>query len=399
MQVWVRYILIAFFIVLFFGGAPLYVYVYMLFLTVLFAQLWVQLALLKLRVKRRAIDKGYFVGEVVPVVLELENPSLLPVLWAYAEESVPSGLLGREQRILFSLPIKKRQVLKYTFQTNQRGVYSFSPVKVISADVLGLFHYSKVTDTAQEITVYPRYRKLVFEGRGFVGPHAYVKAKMSLTTDPLVVVGSRDYQRGDPLNTIDWKATARTMELKTRQSEYRKALTTTVLFNANLDDYKNQVKLEEAIETVASLVKWLIDNKGEVAFFSNGRNVKHLDDRGLPVLGVTAKSDKEQFLRILNSLALIKNTRTYPYFRLFDRVLKEITFGSSLIFVTPVVDDELWLRLAQTKKAGKQVWIVLTERLVKAEQKEYLRKSQSLGIPIFVAVPIKEDGTVEVRTL
>ena len=106
MQVWVRYILIAFFIVLFFGGAPLYVYVYMLFLTVLFAQLWVQLALLKLRVKRRAIDKGYFVGEVVPVVLELENPSLLPVLWAYAEESVPSGLLGREQRILFSLPIK-----------------------------------------------------------------------------------------------------------------------------------------------------------------------------------------------------------------------------------------------------------------------------------------------------
>ena len=171
------------------------------------------------------------------------------------------------------------------------------------------------------------------------------------------------------------------------------------MFNANLDDYKNQVKLEEAIETVASLVKWLIDNKGEVAFFSNGRNVKHLDDRGLPVLGVTAKSDKEQFLRILNSLALIKNTRTYPYFRLFDRVLKEITFGSSLIFVTPVVDDELWLRLAQTKKAGKQVWIVLTERLVKAEQKEYLRKSQSLGIPIFVAVPIKEDGTVEVRTL
>ena len=35
MQVWVRYILIAFFIVLFFGGAPLYVYVYMLFLNVL----------------------------------------------------------------------------------------------------------------------------------------------------------------------------------------------------------------------------------------------------------------------------------------------------------------------------------------------------------------------------
>ncbi|MDD4693748.1 MAG: DUF58 domain-containing protein [Firmicutes bacterium] len=399
MRIWVRYIILTSFIIIIFGGSSLYVYLYMLFFTVLLAQIWVQVALLKLKVDRKAVDKGYFVGESVPIVLELVNPSMLPVLWAYIEDSVPTGLLGKEQRLLFSLPKKRRQVLNYTFKANQRGVFSFSPVKVVSADILGLFHYSKVADATDEITVYPRYRKLVFLERGFVGPNSYIHAKMSLNTDHLVVVGSRDYQKGDPLNQIDWKATARTGELKTRQSEYRKALTTAILFNANLDDYTTQSKFEEAIEIVASFAKWLIDHKGEVAFFSNGRNSQHLDDRGLPVLGVTAKTDKEQFLRILNSLALISNSRSYPFYRLFDRVLKEIFFGSSLIFVTPVIEDQLWLRLAQARKAGKQIWIVLTRRLPKPQQGIYLRKSQSLSIPIFIAELIEEDGTIEIGVL
>lgn len=399
MRIWARYLVLALFIIVIFGGSSLYVYLYMLFFTVLLAQIWTQVALLKLIVRRKAVDKGYFVGEMVPIILELKNPSLLPLLWAYIEDNVPLGLLGQEQRMLFSLPSRRKQIVTYQFKANQRGVFTFSPIKIVSGDILGLFHYSKVADAANEIVVYPRYRKLIFQQRGFVGPNSYIKANMSLNTDPLVVIGSRDYQKGDPLNQIDWKATARAQELKTRQSEYRRALNTAIVFNANLDDYSSSATLEQAIELVASFAKWLIDQKGHVAFFSNGRNLRYMDDRSLPVVGVQAKADKGQFLRILNALATINNTHTYPFSKLFEKIAKEITFGSSLIVISPLVDDELWLRFAQLRKRGIQIWMVFTRRLNKSEQEIYLRKSQSLGIPAFVAVEIEEVGAIEIRLL
>lgn len=399
MKSWLKYIFLSLFIVVIFGGGPLYLYLYILLFTVILAQIWAQIALLRMVVERKVAQKGYFVGEKVSVSLEVKNTGFLPVLWAYIEEKVPLGLLGQEKKAVVSLLGKTKQILNYTFRTYERGIYCFNPVRVITGDILGLYYYQKESLSSGEIIVYPRYKKLIFDQVSINGPNAFLKTQISLKTDPMAILGSRDYQKGDPLNQIDWKATARTQSLKTKQVEYRKDLTCAIILNGNLDDYQTQADLEKAIELAASLAKWILDIKGQVALYSNGRHKKHLGDRSFPVLGVSANDDQNQFLRILRVLALLNVSNSYPFKTLFDRIRSELFIGTILVIVTPNLDSETWQRLAQATKKGHQVWIILTRRLKHVEKEEYFKQAKSIGLKIFIAEEKEEVGTIELKLL
>ena len=399
MRSWVKYILLSAVIIIFFGGGPLYIYLYALFFTILFAQLWAQIALFRITINRKVPDKGYFIGETIPICLEVKNIGRLPALWIYIEDRLPLGLSGKEIKEVFSLGGMKKQVLSFSVRACERGLYHFSPLKIMSGDILGLFHYRKECISQEEVIVFPRYKKIVFTDIGFMGLNALTKANMSFVTDPLVVIGSRDYQKGDPLKHIDWKATARTQSLKTRQIEYRKSLACAILLNGNLNDYISQDDFEKAIEIAASLSKWLLDRNDEVALYSNGRNKLYLEDRSLPVLGTSINDDKNQFIRILNSLALLHVGHSYPLYKLLDRIQSELSLGTALIFITPAVDNELWRRIVIEKKKGREIWVVLTKRLMQKEKEMYKQKGNSLKIKVFYAVENEEVGVIEFQLL
>lgn len=399
MKSWLKFIFLSLFIVIIFGGGPLYLYLYILLFTVLLAQIWAQIALLRMVVERKVAQKGYFVGETIGVTLEVKNTGFLPVLWAYIEEKVPLGLIGQEKKAVVSLAGKTKRVLNYTFRTYERGIYCFNPVKVVTGDILGLYYFQKESFSPEEIIVYPRYKKLIFDQVSINGPNACIKAQISLKADPMAVLGSRDYQKGDPLNHIDWKATARTQSLKTKQIEYRKDLTCAIILNGNLSDYQTQADLEKAIELAASLAKWVLNKKGQVAIYSNGRHKKHLEDRSFPVLGVSANDDKNQFLRILRVLALLNVSNSYPFKTLFDHIRSKLFIGTILLIVTPYLDSETWQRLTQATKKGHQVWIILTRRLKHAKQDEYFQQAKSMGLKIFIAEEKEEVGTIELKLL
>ena len=122
MKSWLKFIFLSLFIVIIFGGGPLYLYLYILLFTVLLVQIWAQIALLRMVVERKVAQKGYFVGETIGVTLEVKNIGFLPVLWAYIEEKVPLGLIGQEKKAVVSLAGKTKRVLNYTFRTYERGI-------------------------------------------------------------------------------------------------------------------------------------------------------------------------------------------------------------------------------------------------------------------------------------
>lgn len=389
MRSWIKYLILALVVGIIFGGKPIYVYIYALTLTLLINQAWIQIVLLHLVVKRTTKDNGYFVGESIPVSVEVSNPSLLPVLWLYIEATVPLGLLGQEKRIVLSMAGKTRQSVTYSLKAYKRGIFVFSPVRVLSGDILGLFHYKKESDSIFEIVVYPRYKRIIVESVGFLGATVHQKTHISLSTDPLNICGIRDYHRGDPINQIDWKATARTFTLKTRQNEYRNTLSFVILLNGDLKDYNisgasSHSAFEKAIEMAASLAKWILDYKGEVGLFTNGQHQIYVQERHLPVLGVSAKSGKEQFVNVLSILAAVNVGNSYSFSHLIGRVDKHLFLGTALVIVSPSIDENLWLKLAQKRSRGIKIIIVFTNRIRRAEREEILYKAYTLGVQCFI---------------
>lgn len=394
MQSWLKYIFLALIIVIIFGGGPLYTYLYVLFFTVLSTQTWAQLALLKVNLNREVACKGYFIGEEILVKVTIKNTGFLPVLWVYVEENVPQGLVGREQKRVFSLPAFSNQTYFYKYRARQRGIYYFNHFRLIIGDLLGLYHYQKECGNKNEVIIYPLYQRVIFQQAGFWGLESVIKAQLSFVPDPMAVVGSRDYRRGDPPNLIDWKATARADSLKTRQSEYHRSLSIAILLNGNLLDYQSSLELEETIEVAASMAKWLLDRKGRVGLYSNGRDMRHMDDRNLPVTGVGPKNDPEQFLRILTSLATLHVGQSFPFTKLLERVLGDLPLGTALLIITAVIAEEMWPRIVQAKQQGKQIWLLITRPLKIIEREQLINKARSLGVQVLIKDSKKEVGDI-----
>jgi len=398
-QSWLKYILLTLVIVILFGGGPLYIYLYILFFTVLLTQTWAQLALLKVQVKREVACKGYFIGEEIKVKVVVKNTGLLPVLWVYVEENVPQGLAGREQKRVLSLPAFSNQTYFYKYRARQRGLYYFNPFRLIIGDLLGLYHYQKEFGDKNEIIIYPNYQRVIFQQAGLWGLEAIIKTQLSFVPDPMTVFGSRDYRRGDPLNLIDWKATARADSLKIRQSEYYRSLSLAILLNGNLLDYQTPLELEEAIEVAASMAKWLLDSKGRVGLYSNGRDIRHMDDRKLPVVGVEPKNDPEQFLRILTSLATLHVGHSFPFNKLLERVLGDLSLDTALLIISASISEEMWPRIVQAKQHGKQIWILVTRPLKKIEHEQLSNKAKSTGVKVIIKNLKREVGDIVLEVL
>lgn len=100
----------------------------------------------------------------------------------------------------------------------KRGVYHPGPIRVSCRDPLGLFCVSRdlTADEAagiHKLVVYPR--------PDWSNPAQAVGHKMAGTTTAPTgeIAGLRDYRRGDPQQSVDWRASARTEVLMVREYE------------------------------------------------------------------------------------------------------------------------------------------------------------------------------------
>jgi uncharacterized protein (DUF58 family) len=108
---------------------------------------------------------------------------------------------------------------RLTVVCDQRGDHTFGPARLRSGDPIGL-HERRATDRQnQQLLVYPKLFGLTSTGIASRLPLGDQRSIMDLAGDPSRVAGVRDYQEGDPLRHIDWRATARGTSLLVRVFE------------------------------------------------------------------------------------------------------------------------------------------------------------------------------------
>jgi uncharacterized protein (DUF58 family) len=219
-------------------------------------------------------------------------------------------------------------------------------------------------------------------------PLGTLRHSQPIFEDPSRMFGKRDYQAGDSLRRVDWKASGAAGRLQVKLFEPSIALSVMIVLNLNIDEYTHRAKFdaaELAVLTAASLANWAIGQRQAVGLATNGQ-IQKLPDGAIdsnedpPVLTVLPpRTRRVHLMRILETLAQVQLGETIPFVSLLGGQLPRLAWGTSLIVITPQVDDALFERLFAARRAGIDAALVPCGFLPQAEA--IRRKAERFGFP------------------
>jgi uncharacterized protein (DUF58 family) len=301
----------------------------------------------------RKYDKKAFPGETIPVQLNLRNSSILPAVWMRVQDFYPIELADTSSFAqVISLGPHEKTTLKYNLKAHKRGFYTIGPLHVSSGDLLGMSSDRMSEGGTEHLTVYPRVVALSEVKLPSNSPMGTMRHKQPIFEDPTRQMGKRDYQSGDSLRRIDWKATATTGRMQTKLFEPSIALETAIFLNLNLSDYSLRTRIdatELAIVVTASVANWVIAQRQSTGLVAHGLDPLSADSRPVPV---PSRKGRAHLMRILEILARIRAVEIEPFPTMLRNHRVHLPWGTTMLVVTGSADQTLYDELLQSRRAG-----------------------------------------------
>ena len=347
----------------------------------LFGRWWRDRALDSLEYHRR-LNPRALLGENITVRLEVVNRSWLPVPWVRIHESLPLELaVPNFFRRAVALAPRGRVVVEYLLRGNKRGYYRIGPVYLQSGDLLGLEETRERQGPPDYLTVYPRIVPLRRCPIPPFSPMGVLHFHQPLFEDPSRVVGKRDYQAGDSLRRIDWKATAAAGRLQVRQYEPAISLEVAIFLNLCGTDFEQRTRIdaaELAIVTAASLASYVAAKRQPVGLETNGFDPRDPDSRihSLPVRRGTG-----HMMLIMEKLARLQVHDGGSFPGLLRERGSVLAWGTTMLVITGTPEAALFDELLRARRMGLQSIVFLTAPVMRYE--EFEGRARGLGVPLF----------------
>jgi uncharacterized protein (DUF58 family) len=329
------------------GQTPIVVLTSLLFSSAGFAKLWSHLSLTRISCRRQLSERRVFPGEKINVKLQVANRKPLPLPWIQVDDQIPEalgGMHGPPGEKPGSILIRRSAAMlwyssvkwKYELPCLKRGYYPLGPAVISSGDIFGL--YSKFLKTALEdhVIVYP---KIFPVGRLSIPsqqPMGESKSEYRVFQDPTRLIGVRDYQRGDSLRHIHWKASARLQSLQVKIFE--PTTTFKVALFLSVESFKdsesvNEENFELGISVAASVARHIIEQGSPAGVFVNTLRVDSCQAVSLPPSG-----SRGQLTFILEALAKVTAASSGPFDLFLENEQKVLQAGTTiaLIFAKPL---------------------------------------------------------------
>jgi uncharacterized protein (DUF58 family) len=343
------------------GQAPIVVLTSLLFSSAGLAKLWSHLSLARISCRRQLSERRVFPGEKINVKLQVANRKPLPLPWIQVDDEIPQALGGastlsgerpgsvlirRSAAMLWYSSVK----WKYELPCLKRGYYPLGPTVISSGDIFGLYSRSLKTAMEDHVIVYPRIFPVGRLPIPSQQPLGESRSEYRVFQDPTRPIGVRDYQHGDSLRHVHWKASARLQALQVKIFEptttFKVALFLSVdSFTAN--GSFNEDAFELGISVAASLAHHVVEQGSPAGVFVNTRGV----DSDQPVSLVPSGS-RDQLTSILEALAKVTASSSGPFEHFLENEQKVLHAGTTvaLIFANP--PETLPLLLHSLKENG-----------------------------------------------
>ncbi len=267
------------------------------------AKLWSGWSLTGIECDARIDRSRVFPGEKIGFRASAKNGKFLPV-WLRIHAPVkglvridlPEAAVTAESGLLWY----QKAEFRWELSPPCRGVHRIGPIGITSGDLFGFFPRQKETAETLEVVVYPRLVPLqppAVPRRDLFG----LPGAESPVQDPVYILGTREYQPGQPAKYIHWKATARHHKLQ--EKIFAPSTQEKVLLAVDVGPFAVQ-KAEEAfermIETAASVAVRLAARGSAVGLATNGRMTGDYPS----ILSVTR--NPRQLSALLEALARIR---------------------------------------------------------------------------------------------
>jgi len=366
------FLIVLAFLAIFFKANFVLILTYLL-LGVYFVGRWWGSRALKEVAGQREVPSHVFFGEKISIKLIIRNKSFLPVVWLQLHESFPVELRTNLRSLVEVISLRPKAVETYSYQLEgrKRGVYPIGPLFLSSGDIFGLSEPETRQIPADFLIVYPKIIPLVKVNLPSRSPMGTLRHHQPIYEDPTRVRGKRDYVSGDSLRNIDWKASASSGRLQVKIFEPSIALETAIFLNLNSEDYERHSRIdasELAIIVSASLANWIIQKKQSVGLFTNGIEPVLLEPvkspslvSGLPFqnpLPIPPRRGQSHLMSILEVLARVQVAETYPLTKTIFNETSNLAWGTTLLVITPKVDDAIFESLFHADRAGLKTVLI-----------------------------------------
>ena len=333
-----------------------------------FSRWWTGRGLRSVHVKRIFAEHA-FLGERITVQLTLCNTALLPIPWLRLNEALPLGLHtpGFVRRVT-SLGPRDRKHFTYDLDCRRRGYYPIGPLEAGSGDLFGFAEAQRCPAGVDYLTVYPEIIPLSHLGFPSRAPFGTIKSQQRIFEDPARVAGVREYRTGDSLRQVHWKASARQGGLLVKKYQPAISLQTVILLNLNRSEYSPRRSFdapERAIVVAASIANHLVGQRQAVGLVTNGSEMipldaadDHVESTPMPL---PPKPGRIHLMRILEVLARVQPQETGPSLAWIQQASLPLSWGDTLVAVTPMGDEPTCQALHRLCRRGLNVVLVVVE--------------------------------------
>ncbi len=349
------------------------------------------------------------VGDTVAVEITVRNGGGMPVPWVLLEDMLPAKALV-ESRL--RLRVKKKRMklamlwgkgeteLRYQVEFRVHGYYQIGPLVLESGDLFGLHRRYRLGTEPHFILVYPKVVPLEGYELASRRPIGEVRLTHRLYEDPTRIAGVRQYEAGDPLNRVHWRATARMGLLHSKIYEPSTIAGLTVVLDFHEAGYPARGephRSELAVTAAASLAHAVYQLGQQVGLVTNGRDAADRirqegwasdyrtraealksaageeSDRLQPLV-VPTRRGAEQFRRILETLARVELTDGLTLAQLVVESASRLPRDATVAAILPAVTPEAALALGTLRRRGYAVIALL----VKIDEDDQLKAAGPL---------------------
>lgn len=339
----------------------------------------------------RAFSRRIFLNQPVNIELLLHNRGWLPVIWLQLHESLPIELISPNfYHQVINLGSHTDTRLTYAFRGNKRGYYAIGPLFLNSGDIFGLSKNDERKVEPDHLIVYPNIIPFSYLGVPSHSPFGTLKHNSPVYEDPSKVWGKRDYQRGDSLRRVDWKASAVSGHLMVKQFEASISLEIEILLNLDTEDYDIRTRFDNselAIVAAASIASWANRQKQSFGFCTNGSDP--LVEAALP-RSFPPRKGTLHLMNILDLLARIQASKGIPFNQLIHQTTSNLPWGTTLVLITSQMTEGLFDELFQTQRSGLNGVIILVGRVPGWQEAQ--QRARHFGFPLY---NVKDERDIE----
>lgn len=249
------------------------------------------------------------------------------------------------QRITRTIPIK----------CYQRGVFKIESIEFVCSGIFMGNILQKLYECNSEMTVYPKpvdvnsielpYKRIMGE----------VLSNKKIYEDPFEFAGIREYQPFDTMNSVNWKATAKTSELKVNVHGNTASRQVIILLNVENEGMQVMSMLQESSISIASSLSGLLLRDGvSLGIISNGTDIESHDE-----ISFTQGSGMLHCDTINYGLARLDlDGSIAPFEQTIERHRKMISAGAIVVLISHASHKKMLASIEEiASKTSGFIWI------------------------------------------